>query len=309
MLMARLNRKQSLRLLDVALDAGITHFDTARLYGYGEAEGVLGRFLGGRRSTVTVTTKLGILPPRRSPALSLAKGLARRVVSFSPHLRTAFRRKAEGMVQAGRFDVPTARQSLETSLRELRTDYIDYLLMHECKVKDLESPDLLRFVEDCQRQGKVLQFGVATTAEDTVGVVLHRKAFAQVIQFPNSLLDKNIEKIPQLEDSYVFTHSALGSTYKSLRQALADRELARQWSQNLGVDCSDGKCLADILLRYAMTVNPRGTILFSSTTEANIQRNAALHSATPLNSEQRTALEAVADTLQESSRAPLGACG
>ena len=44
-LMARLDRAQSEALLVAAYEAGIRWFDVARSYGYGEAEGVVGRFL------------------------------------------------------------------------------------------------------------------------------------------------------------------------------------------------------------------------------------------------------------------------
>ena len=91
MLMSRLNRADSLRLLNRAYDAGIRHFDTARLYGYGEAESVLGDFLKERRATVTVATKVGILPPKRTVLLTLAKAAARKIVAVSPALRARFR--------------------------------------------------------------------------------------------------------------------------------------------------------------------------------------------------------------------------
>src|SRR5262245_26368239 len=55
------------RLLATAVEEGITHFDTAPMYGYGDAEGLLGSFLAPRREELTVTTKIGIPPP---PAVS-----------------------------------------------------------------------------------------------------------------------------------------------------------------------------------------------------------------------------------------------
>ena len=60
-----------IRVLETAFDAGVRHFDTARYYGYGEGEGILGRFLKGRRSEVTITTKFGIEPPRRTARLNV----------------------------------------------------------------------------------------------------------------------------------------------------------------------------------------------------------------------------------------------
>src|ERR1039457_4268717 len=53
-------RRDRANLLGTALDAGITHFDTARMYGEGLAERELGRFLKGNRRQVTIATKFGI---------------------------------------------------------------------------------------------------------------------------------------------------------------------------------------------------------------------------------------------------------
>src|SRR6266513_547691 len=50
-------------LLAAAFDHGFTHFDTAPYYGFGIAEEELGRFLIGRRTEVTITTKVGLYPP------------------------------------------------------------------------------------------------------------------------------------------------------------------------------------------------------------------------------------------------------
>ncbi|RJF80634.1 aldo/keto reductase [Oleomonas cavernae] len=50
----------SLVTLGAALDAGIDFFDTADMYGSGDNERLLGRFLNGRRDKVTIATKFGI---------------------------------------------------------------------------------------------------------------------------------------------------------------------------------------------------------------------------------------------------------
>ncbi len=102
-LMARLGRRESVRLLEVAHESGITHFDTARAYGYGEAESALGEFLSRRREGVTVTTKLGIQPPRRSRGLDMAKATARVVARRVPAVRPLLRRRAESLAQTGSF--------------------------------------------------------------------------------------------------------------------------------------------------------------------------------------------------------------
>src|SRR3954470_5130549 len=102
-LMGRIDRSGSVRLLETAFDAGVTHFDVARSYGYGEAESAVGEFLARHRGGVTITTKLGIAPPRRTPALRAARGAARRLAQATPRLRPLLRAGASRMVDEGRF--------------------------------------------------------------------------------------------------------------------------------------------------------------------------------------------------------------
>jgi len=52
--------RESLAAAQAALDAGVTFFDTADVYGLGHAEEVLGRALAGRVSDVVVATKVGV---------------------------------------------------------------------------------------------------------------------------------------------------------------------------------------------------------------------------------------------------------
>ena len=70
--LASLGRKKALLLLESAFDAGVRHFDVARYYGYGEAEGILGALIESRRARITITTKFGIELPRPTSALRIA---------------------------------------------------------------------------------------------------------------------------------------------------------------------------------------------------------------------------------------------
>ncbi len=54
---AKLDQRQTTAVVHAALDAGITHFDTAESYGGGQSEVFLGKALGGRRESVVVATK------------------------------------------------------------------------------------------------------------------------------------------------------------------------------------------------------------------------------------------------------------
>src|ERR1700712_6028329 len=159
-LMGRASRGESLKALGIALDAGITFFDNARSYGYGASEGLLGQFLQGRRDKVILCTKFGILPVARNWK-QMMKPVARAALRLVPSLRQAAQRHASNQFNANQFSLATLQSSLETSLRQLRTDYVDMLLMHEPPASVLEQEDLLEALARLMEQGKVRMAGIA----------------------------------------------------------------------------------------------------------------------------------------------------
>lgn len=291
--MAKTGRTDSLRLLETAFEAGITHYDVARLYGYGEAESVVGNFLAGRpRDEVTVTTKLGIDPPRHSRRLAIGKALARRAVAVAPPLRRLARKRAEGLVKTGRFGPDEARLSLETSLRELKTDYVDFLLLHECTPEDI-SEDLLMFLRDAVSEGSIRSFGIATGPAATRAILTARKPAAQVVQLASGIPTHPLDAVPHLRGKAVITHSALGNSLDEIHgHLIQSRERATRWSEAVGTDCSDRRALGQLLLAWASLANSTGIVLFSSRNPATIKANAGV-SLSPGLQEQVERLESL----------------
>jgi aryl-alcohol dehydrogenase-like predicted oxidoreductase len=123
----------SLRILDIAADAGINCIDTADVYPFpptferaGSTEMIIGRWLKGKRDRFVLATKCGI-PMSEDPN---CRGLSRKHI---------FR-------------------SVDESLRRLQTDYIDLYYMHQ---PDLETPieETLRALNDLVRAGRVRYIG------------------------------------------------------------------------------------------------------------------------------------------------------
>jgi aryl-alcohol dehydrogenase-like predicted oxidoreductase len=111
-------------------EAGGNFIDTANLYTDGESESIVGRLIAAERDDVVVSTKF-TLPMRDRPA---GWGSNRK----------------------------SLRQSVETSLQRLGTDYIDLLLVHAW---DQHTPpdESVRALDDLVRSGKVLSIGVSNT--------------------------------------------------------------------------------------------------------------------------------------------------
>ena len=117
------------KVIDKALEVGITLFDTADVYGRrGGSETMIGQILGERRKDVVLATKFG-MPMDDSGTL---KGASRRYI-FS---------------------------AVEASLGRLKTDWIDLYQVHQ---PDARTPmeETLRALDDLVRQGKVRYIGLS----------------------------------------------------------------------------------------------------------------------------------------------------
>ena len=185
--LGRVGRRDSLRAMAAAWEAGVRLFDTARSYGYGEAEGLLGEFLRGRREQAIVVTKFGIVPHPLPRWKRAARPLVRAVLKVLPAARDRVR--SEVAAPQPHFNVQTLRSSLETSLRQLQTDYVDVLLAHEASVSLMAEDDLMAELQEILREGKARRVGISASAQDAENVSSHGPELLSVVQFPGYPLD------------------------------------------------------------------------------------------------------------------------
>lgn len=137
---AGFSESASARLVHQALDCGIRYFDTAPSYGGGASERILGRCVQHVRREVEICTKIGLA---RGHTYFFADSLRAAVrLMGRPAARTLSRWFSERHASAaaireyGDFYEQLLKTSLEESLRELRTDYVDCLLLHEPRLND-----------------------------------------------------------------------------------------------------------------------------------------------------------------------------
>ena len=173
-LLGRASRKESLTALSTAMDAGITFYDTARSYGYGESETLLGEFFAGRRDQVVLCTKFGIVPAAKGGWKQKVKPLAQAIIKLVPALRSVARSAAAGTSTAGQFSAQVLRESLDTSLRELKTDYVDMLLLHAAPLEVLAQQDLLEALGRLVEAGKVRMAGISGE-HDVIAATLEQR--------------------------------------------------------------------------------------------------------------------------------------
>jgi diketogulonate reductase-like aldo/keto reductase len=268
-------RKDACKVLGNAFDGGVRHFDVARYYGYGEAEKLLGAFVKGRRREVTIATKFGIQPPRRPSALGLAIQVGRRVVRLVPRMRTFMQSRAKAFIHQRTFSVIEAQTSLETSLRALATDFVDFYLLHDYIADEHSTDDLVRSLEGFVKSGKVRYFGIGTGIDNVLQALEYHPELCRVVQFENSVLIRNVDRLPLgLPSPLVITHGSISTSYISIVSFLrAHGDAVKNWSAELGVDCSNDETIAALMLNCALEMNQNGLVLFSSMSPTRVIKN------------------------------------
>jgi aryl-alcohol dehydrogenase-like predicted oxidoreductase len=218
--MGRVGRGQSLRAIAAALDGGITHFDVARLYGYGEAEALVGEALAGRRDKVVIASKFGLTATRAAGALRALKPLAQKLAASVPGARSMMRSLVGVATQpADRFSLASARTSLDQSLAALKTDYLDIFFLHDCMAGDL-GDELAGFLGDQVTAGKIRAWGVASDV-NTVASLYLKHGDRLIYQFPNSLSVPNAARLPAGDPRFICHSPFAGSA--GVAAALAGR--------------------------------------------------------------------------------------
>lgn len=156
-----LDNDESIRTIHRALDLGVTHIDTAEIYGPFLSEEIVGQAIKGRRDQVKIATKFGLV--------SHAGG-------------------GPGVVDSSAANVQAA---VEGSLRRLGTDHIDLYYQHRV---DRGTPieETAQAVAGLIAQGKVLHFGLSEASAPTI-----RRAHAvqpvSALQTEYSLWTRDVE--------------------------------------------------------------------------------------------------------------------
>jgi aryl-alcohol dehydrogenase-like predicted oxidoreductase len=188
-LLGRSGRKESLVALESAWEQGIRFFDTARAYGYGESEALLGEFLRGRRNQAVIATKFGILPAKPAAWKSFAKSAARSVLKLAPSAHKMLQKTAGSQFTHGQFTIPVLQQSIEESLRKLNTEAVDMLFLHAAPASVLEQQDLLDAMHRLVEQGKVRVAGLSGDPADVAIALERNPPQLGAMQFPCNVFD------------------------------------------------------------------------------------------------------------------------
>lgn len=230
--LGRHDRATSDRAIARAYALGVRHFDTARSYGWGDAEALLGKVLRDKpRGELTIVTKCGIVPARRQKGLQAAKALARSLVKLVPGLRKSVQRVASNAaLQPSRtFDLDVLAASFETSLAELGMDYVDVLILHNFEPGKPGLAEVETWMRGLRDAGRVKAYGVSVTGDLHAalewlaaeklfeGAVVQAPVSAGLFALPEALGDRDF--ILHSPFRYLADH---GGTLEDLRARIGD---------------------------------------------------------------------------------------
>jgi len=160
------DEKTSIEVIHHALDLGVNYIDTADMYDKGSSETIIGKALQGRRTRVIIATKFG-LPMGEGPN---ERGGSRNYIMLA----------------------------VESSLRRLKTDYIDLYQVH---APDPATPieETLRALQDLVTMGKVRYVGCSNFAAWQLCEALWvardcRVSSFVTVQSRYNILERDIEK-------------------------------------------------------------------------------------------------------------------
>ncbi|HEX3815097.1 MAG TPA: aldo/keto reductase [Mycobacteriales bacterium] len=160
---------ESVAAIHAALDAGVTFFDTADVYGCGHSERIVARALKGRRDGIVVATKFGYTydeEKRESPGEE----------ATPDYIRTA----------------------CEASLRRLETDTIDLYQFHLGGYPLDRSQDVLDVLAELVTAGKIRSFGWSTDDPERAEFFA-RSPHCAAIQQSFNILSGNAETLAVCE--------------------------------------------------------------------------------------------------------------
>jgi D-threo-aldose 1-dehydrogenase len=272
-------------VLETAIDEGVLHFDTAPMYGLGLAQGELGRVLRGHRDDVVIVTKVGIGLTPVAKALGRIQGPARRILQKVPALQQQARQSAASpssgkfgrFLYKSTFNPELAMRSLDESLRQLGTEYIDVLLLHDPEPSQLDPSAIYGLLESARTSGKIRSWGVAGEADTTSSVIELLPGPTPVVQIRDDIFRRDESVSLPSGSDYLITFGVLGDALpRVLEHVTANSERTRQWSDAVGQDCANPNTIASLLLGDALRANDRGTVLYSTTRAERIRDSIAL---------------------------------
>ncbi|MBD3321181.1 MAG: aldo/keto reductase [Chitinivibrionales bacterium] len=242
------------RLLNNMLDSGINFIDTAPCYGISEE--TIGKCIAHRRSEYILATKCGGAITRHD------KGEWGLTHDFSEE---------------------TLRKNIDTSLKLLKTDYIDLWQLHNPKPDRISKDMIAAVIEDLKKQGKIRHAAISTTMPFIKTFI--DWDFLETFQMAYSALERNEERI--ISDVAARGRGTIIRGGVAQGDAGRNSNEKRAYFERSGIAAllDDGDTPSGFLLRFALTHPAVQTVIVGTANTDHLKENADAAQKGPLTKE------------------------
>lgn len=262
------SKKNALRTLEVCYNEGIIYYDVARSYGYGMAEGIVGEFIGSKRPNIILASKFGIEAPKSFPFKSLITGTARFIKNKIPGAGKALKSASNRALEKKIFTPQMVIDSLNKSLKELNTDYLDLFICHESTFEEMLNDDVKAVLETEKDKGKIRVIGTNLNNEHEREKLLVSNHSPSALQIPLSF-DSTFNSLVNKKEQINIVYSVMNLFNKfSEKQLSFLRKIKSEYSVFSTLENE-----RELLLNLAFQKISSGVVLMSTTNEKHIKRN------------------------------------
>src|SRR5690625_360109 len=164
------DEKQAHSMIDQALSYGINHLDTADLYGFGHNEEIIGNYIQSRRDQIILTSKGGN--------------------HFNKENQSWYWDPSPQYIE----------EALHASLRRLKTDYLDFYLLHGGTIDDPIDETIHAF-ENLKVKGLIRAYGISSIRPNVIKQFVEKSSI-DCIMMQYNMLDRRPEDLfPYLKEN------------------------------------------------------------------------------------------------------------
>ncbi|KUP06272.1 oxidoreductase [Bacillus coahuilensis m2-6] len=264
-------------IVEAALEGGITYFDTADLYDFGQNEEILGKILQPYRDQIVISTKVG---------------------NRWNHEKTSWTWDPSK---------EHIKESVKQSLHRLKTDYIDLYQLHGGTIQDNIEESIEAF-EELKDEGYIKEYGISSIRLNVIKQYAEKSTIqSNMMQY--SLLDRRPEEIfPILEDHTIsvitrgpvakglLTNSMLNkATNKILDQGYLDYTYEELKSVLLSIQdrFHSTRNMNELALQYNLSHSAVASVIPGASSVLQVTENIAAVNKDPLTKEEVDLLKGI----------------
>ncbi|WP_077326816.1 aldo/keto reductase [Virgibacillus siamensis] len=275
-------QQKASNIIDAALDAGVNHLDTADLYDFGVNEELVGEAIKNRREQVILTTKVGN--------------------HFNKDKKDWFWDPSPDHIKNG----------VKDSLRRLKTDYIDFYMLHGGTIDDPIDESIEAF-ESLKQEGVIRAYGISSIRPNVIREYVKRSNIDGVMMQYNMLDRRPEEEILNLLHENRISVLARGPLAKGMLSNKAAEQINKKGQNGfLGYSYEELKTVNDKLtehfgndfllnelaLKYVLKSPAVATAVFGASSTGQVAENTAFNYSKTMTDETYEALQQITKAIQ-----------